>query len=88
MVWLDIVLLAPILWGAYVGFKKGLIAQVLGLAGIAMGVWLGTQHPCKYPTLQGVVIAKVISLRWPKSPILKESTRIFFYGKRWSFSFF
>tara|TARA_B100001093_G_C26838783_1_gene1019577 strand:+ start:2501 stop:3016 length:516 start_codon:yes stop_codon:yes gene_type:complete len=45
VVWLDIVLLAPILWGAYVGFKKGLIAQVLGLAGIAMGVWLGTQHP-------------------------------------------
>ena len=45
MVWLDIVLLAPILWGAYVGFKKGLIAQVLGLVGIALGVWLGTQHP-------------------------------------------
>tara|TARA_Y200000002_G_scaffold380359_1_gene391660 strand:- start:1325 stop:1840 length:516 start_codon:yes stop_codon:yes gene_type:complete len=45
VVWLDIVLLAPILWGAYVGFKKGLIAQVLGLVGIALGVWLGTQHP-------------------------------------------
>ena len=45
MVWLDIVLLAPIIWGAYIGFKKGLIAQVLGLVGIALGVWLGTQHP-------------------------------------------
>jgi membrane protein required for colicin V production len=42
--WLDIVLIAPLIWGAYIGFKKGLIAQTLGLASIVIGVWLGTQH--------------------------------------------
>ena len=43
--WFDIVIIAPLLWGAFIGFKKGLIAQTLGLASIAIGVWLGTQHP-------------------------------------------
>ena len=45
MNWLDIIFLVPLLWGAFTGFKKGLIAQVLGLASIAIGVWLGAQYP-------------------------------------------
>ena len=44
MIWLDIVLLAPLLWGAYTGFKKGLIAQILGITSLLLGVWIGTQH--------------------------------------------
>jgi membrane protein required for colicin V production len=44
MIWLDIVLLAPLLWGAYTGFKKGLIAQILGITSLIVGVWIGTQH--------------------------------------------
>lgn len=44
MIWLDIVLLAPLLWGAYTGFKKGLIAQVIGITSLVVGVWIGAQH--------------------------------------------
>lgn len=44
MIWLDIVFLVPLLWGAYSGFKKGLIAQVLGLTSLFAGVWLGTNY--------------------------------------------
>tara|TARA_B100000768_G_scaffold177611_1_gene192060 strand:- start:50 stop:568 length:519 start_codon:yes stop_codon:yes gene_type:complete len=44
MIWLDIVLLAPLLWGAYIGFKKGLIAQVIGITSLVVGVWIGAQH--------------------------------------------
>jgi membrane protein required for colicin V production len=44
MVWLDIVLLAPLIWGAYTGFKKGLIAQIIGIIKSLVGVWIGTQH--------------------------------------------
>ena len=44
MIWLDIILLAPLLWGAYTGFKKGLIAQILGITSLLLGVWIGTQH--------------------------------------------
>ena len=44
MIWLDIVFLVPLLWGAYSGFKKGLIAQVLGLTSLFAGVWLGVNY--------------------------------------------
>ena len=44
MIWLDIVFLVPLLWGAYSGFKKGLIAQVLGLPSLFAGVWLGVNY--------------------------------------------
>ena len=36
--------MAPLLWGAYTGFKKGLIAQILGITSLLLGVWIGTQH--------------------------------------------
>ena len=44
MIWLDIVLLVPLFWGAYTGFKKGLIAQILGITSLIVGVWIGAQH--------------------------------------------
>ena len=44
MIWLDIVFLVPLLWGAYSGFKKGLIAQLLGLTSLFAGVWLGVNY--------------------------------------------
>ena len=36
MIWLDVILLSPLLWGAYTGFKKGLVAQILGLISLLM----------------------------------------------------
>ena len=41
MIWLDIVFLVPLIWGAYNGFKKGLIAQVIGIISLLAGVWVG-----------------------------------------------
>jgi membrane protein required for colicin V production len=45
MNWIDILILVPLLWGAFNGFKKGLISQVLGTFGLIIGIWLGTQYP-------------------------------------------
>ena len=45
MNWIDILILVPLIWGAYNGFKKGLISQVLGTLGLIIGIWLGTQYP-------------------------------------------
>ena len=42
MIWLDIILLSPLLWGAYTGFKKGLVAQIIGIVSLVAGVWIGT----------------------------------------------
>ena len=63
MVWLDIVFLAPILWGVYSGFKKGLIAQVVGLISLVCGVWIGThfQHVVQ-PFLVDKVQEKYLSI--------------------------
>ena len=63
MNWLDILFLVPILWGAFIGFKKGLIAQVLGLASIAVGVWLGTQYPeYVHPILKDKIDLQYLSI--------------------------
>jgi len=45
MIWLDIVIVVPLLWGAYTGYKKGLIAQVLGIVCLVLAIYLGTKHP-------------------------------------------
>ncbi len=36
----DIVLILPLLWAIYAGFKEGVVVQVLGIAGLLLGVWL------------------------------------------------
>ena len=63
MNWLDIIFLVPLLWGAFTGFKKGLIAQVLGLASIAIGVWLGAQYPeYVHPILKDKIDIQYLSI--------------------------
>ena len=63
MIWIDIVFLAPLLWGVYTGFKKGLVSQVLGLVSIIIGIWIGTQHPhLVYSILEGKISEKYISI--------------------------
>jgi membrane protein required for colicin V production len=40
MNWIDIVLIIPLLWAARVGYRDGVIAQLGGIAGVLLGVWL------------------------------------------------
>lgn len=37
---LDIILLIPLIYAVYAGFKEGFVAQLGGLAAIVIGVWL------------------------------------------------
>jgi len=37
----DIIIIIPILWAMYVGFRKGFVAQLAGIAGVIAGIWLG-----------------------------------------------
>lgn len=41
MNYLDIVIAIPLLWGAFRGFKNGLLVEVGGIAAIALGIWGG-----------------------------------------------
>ena len=42
--WLDITISIPLLWGIYIGYKKGLVSQVLGVISLFLGIWIGTNH--------------------------------------------
>lgn len=41
MNYFDIILLVPIIWGAYKGFTKGLIIELSSLIGLILGLYLG-----------------------------------------------
>lgn len=40
MNWLDFIIAVPLLWGAYQGFKKGIIFMVLMIMGMVLGLYL------------------------------------------------
>ncbi len=39
MNWLDIGIAVPLVWGAYVGFKKGLVIELASLAALILGIY-------------------------------------------------
>ena len=43
MNYIDIVLVVPLLWGIFKGFKKGLIIELVSLIALVLGVW-GSVH--------------------------------------------
>lgn len=40
MNWLDIIILVPVLWFGYKGFKNGLVKEIAGLAALFLGLWI------------------------------------------------
>lgn len=42
MNYLDFIVLVPILWGMFKGFKNGLISEVGAVASLLLGIWLAT----------------------------------------------
>lgn len=49
MSYLDIILIIPVLWGVYNGWKKGLVNTVAGFAALILGI-LGAMHLTKMVT--------------------------------------
>ena len=39
MNWLDLILVVPLAWFTYKGFKKGLVFELFALAGLLVGTW-------------------------------------------------
>ena len=39
MNYFDIIIIIPLLWGAFKGFKKGLIIELASLIALFLGVW-------------------------------------------------
>ncbi len=41
MNYIDIIIVVPIIWGGYIGYKKGLIIEVVSLVALGFGIWGG-----------------------------------------------
>ena len=39
MNYFDLILLIPLIWGAIMGFRKGLILELASIAGLVLGIW-------------------------------------------------
>jgi membrane protein required for colicin V production len=51
---LDIILVLPLMWALWAGFRSGIMVQIGGLAGLALGVWLGLRHGGALGTWLGI----------------------------------
>lgn len=54
MTTLDIILIIPLIYALYTGFKKGVVAQLGGIAGLVIGVWLAFRHSDKLGAWLGI----------------------------------
>lgn len=44
MIVLDIILLIPLIWAIWSGFRSGIVVQLGGIAGLLIGVWLAFRY--------------------------------------------
>jgi membrane protein required for colicin V production len=58
---LDIILAILLVVGAVNGFRKGIISQLCGLAGVLLGVWLGFKFGDRLGVWLGVEIGEIAS---------------------------
>lgn len=84
MFFLDIVLLVPILFGAYIGFRKGLIIEVCTLLAFGLGIYAGTKFSgmlCEYYTTAAGETPKYLPLIAFSVCFLAVVILVFFIGK-------
>lgn len=66
MNYLDIIIIIPLLWGAYKGFSKGLITELSGLVALYLGVW----GAIKFSDFTGVKLNNLFELNSEYLPVI------------------
>lgn len=66
MNYFDVVLIVPILWGAYKGFTKGLIIEIASLVGLILGLYLGVN----FSSITATYISQYIDVNSKMLPIV------------------
>lgn len=82
MNYIDILLVVPVIWGGVIGFKKGLIIEVISLLALGLGIWGGI-HFSDYAGewLADKVDAKYVSLIAFGITLLLIVICVYFIGK-------
>ena len=66
MNYFDAIIIIPILWAAYKGFKKGLIIEVASLVALFLGVWGGA----KFSSVSASYLSEMFSISEQVMPLL------------------
>ncbi len=69
MNYFDIIIIIPLLWGAFKGFKKGLIIEVASLIALFLGVWGGV----KFSSFSASYLGEMFSISEKLMPIISFS---------------
>ena len=60
---IDIILIIPLLWGAFMGFRKGLVLELASLVGLILGIY-GAIKFCDF-TAEKLIEYVEVSEEWP-----------------------
>lgn len=66
MNYFDVIIIIPLLWAAFKGFKKGLIIEVASLIALFLGVWGGA----KFSSVSANYLSKMFSISVQIMPLL------------------
>lgn len=66
MNYFDIIIIIPLLWGAFKGFKKGLIIEVASLIALFLGVWGGV----KFSSVSAKYLGEMFSISEKLMPLI------------------
>ena len=69
MNYFDIIIIIPLLWGAYKGFKKGLIIEIASLIALVLGVWGGA----KFSSISANYLSKIFDISEKIMPLISFS---------------
>lgn len=69
MNYFDIIIIIPLLWGAFKGFKKGLIIEVASLVALFLGVWGGV----KFSSVSANYLGEMFSISEKIMPLISFS---------------
>ena len=66
MNYFDIIIIIPLLWGGYKGFKKGLIIEVASIVALLLGVWGGI----KFSSISANYLGDMFSISEKLMPLI------------------
>lgn len=69
MNYFDIIIIIPLLWGAFKGFKKGLVIEVASLIALFLGVWGGV----KFSSVSANYLGEMFNISEKLMPLISFS---------------
>jgi len=69
MNYFDIVIIIPLIWGAYKGFRKGLVIELASFIALGLGIWGGV----KFSSFSAHYLSEVIQISEKVMPLISFS---------------